>query len=82
MKVYTKFALMMVMAGAFLYTLAICYTELFGSQQPLNISSRVFEILKNTDEIVATTGKKTDRQTYRGQTDRQIDRHTHTHTHR
>lgn len=58
MKLVTKTALFVVLAGAFLYTLVICYTELFGAQQPLNISSRVFEILKNTDEIVATTGEK------------------------
>ena len=57
-KMYTKLALMCVGGIAFLYALYLCSENLFGSNQPNNIASRVFDIVRNTDEIVATTGEK------------------------
>jgi ABC-type phosphate/phosphonate transport system permease subunit len=53
-----KLAAMCVGGIAFLYALYLCSENLFGSQQPNNIASRVFDIVRNTDEIVATTGEK------------------------
>ena len=56
-KAYTWLGVYMVIGSGAVFCLYLMYKELFGTQQPQNISSRVFELLRIHDNIVGVTGR-------------------------